>query len=159
MRVAEDAEELARAGDWILAGTRGWARVCSLVPDVFDSYARIFHPAMREVEERDLPLRNASESRTGVPVSIGHNAVAWCEVSWAEVAHANGRVAHPAMEWRAITGSYEYDWHGMQPGIWDRVPQRGSLPLRLTSGFASGLRTSPAPRSCVGARAGRGTAT
>lgn len=153
LRVVDDAEELARAGDWVLEGTHGWARVHSLVPDVFQSYARIFHPAMREVEERDLPLKNASESRTGVPVRIRHNAVAWCEVSWAEVAHANGMVAHPAMEWTAITGSYEYDWHGMQPGIWDQVPQRGSLPLRLTKrlcGQLAAFTSTPELCWCAG---------
>jgi hypothetical protein len=51
---------------------------------------------------------------------------------WREAAHANGKVAHPAMEWAAISGRYEYSWDGMQPRLWERVPEYGSLPLRLT---------------------------
>jgi hypothetical protein len=77
-------------------------------------------------------IRRPGESKHGVPARIRHNGVPWCEVSWAEVARANGRVAHPAMGWTAITGSYKYDWQGMQPGVWDEGPRRGSLPLRLT---------------------------
>jgi hypothetical protein len=52
-------------------------------------------------------------------------------VSWREVSEANGTVAHAAMEWTAITGSYELSWGGMQPGVWEQVPERGSLPLRV----------------------------
>ena len=132
MRVVEDAAEVAQASDWVIAATHGWAVVHSLVPDVFVGYARIFHPAMREADERDLPLRSALESKTGDPVHTGEYGVPWREVRWCEVAHANGKVAHPAMEWTAITGSYEYSWDGMQPGLWEEVPERGSLPLRLT---------------------------
>lgn len=132
MRVVDDAAEVARASDWVIAATHGWAVIQSLVPDVFVGYARIFHPAMREADERDLPLRTPLESRTGVPVQTGEYGVPWREVRWCEVAQANGKVAHPAMEWTAITGSYEYSWHGMQPGLWEQVPERGSLPLRLT---------------------------
>ncbi len=153
MLVVDDAAQVARAGGWVLEGTRGWGQVHSLLPDVFESYARIFHPALREAEERDLPLKSASESRTGVPARIRHNGIVWCEVRWAEVAHANGRVAHPAMEWTAITGSYEYDWHGMQPGIWDEVPQRGSLPLRLTErlcGQLAAFTSTPELCWCAG---------
>lgn len=131
MRVVERAGEIAQGGTWILEATHGWANVHSLVPDVFERYARIFHPAMREADERDLPLLGPHEAKTGAPVRTRGDGLVWCEVTWAEVAQANGRAAHAAMEWTAITGSYEFDWHGMQPGIWDRVPQRGSLPLRL----------------------------
>lgn len=139
MRVVEDAADIGRAGDWILAGTHGWAHVHSLLPDVFESYARVFHPAMREAEERDLPLRGPAESKTGAPVRIRDYGVPWCEVRWVEVALANGKVAHPGMEWTAITGSYQYDWRGMQPGIWDLGPRRGSLPLRLTQRLCAQL--------------------
>jgi hypothetical protein len=44
---------------------------------------------------------------------------------------ANAKVAHPAMEWTAITGSYEFSWGGEQHGIWEQVPARGSLPQRV----------------------------
>ena len=131
MRLVTDSAEVRRAGDWVTPATHDWGRVSGLVPDVFASYGRIFHPAMREVEERDLPLRAPGESRTGVPVHARMDGVQWREVRWREVAEANGRVAHPAMEWTAITGSYELSWGGMQPGIWEQVPARGSLPQRL----------------------------
>lgn len=132
MRVVDDASELAGASDWLIAATHGWGTVRSMVPETFAGYARIFHPAMREADERDLPLRGPFESRTGVPVQIREYGVPWREVRWREVAEANGKVAHRAMEWTAITGSYEYAWSGMQPGLWEEAPEHGSLPLRLT---------------------------
>lgn len=132
MAVVEDAAVVARAAGWVISATHGSTEVHSLVPDVFESYARIFHPAMREATDRDLPCRAPGESRTGVPVHPRMNGVPWREVSWREVAEANGKVAHPAMEWTAITGSYEFSWSGMQPGLWAQSPAHDSLPLRLT---------------------------
>lgn len=139
MTVVEDPDEVARAGGWILEATSGWAVVGSLVPEVFESYARVFHPAMREADERDLPLRSATQSRTGTPVCTGTHGRPSVEVRWTEVAEANGTIAHPAMEWTAITGDYRYDWHGQRPGIWDQVPWHGSLPLRLARRLSNRL--------------------
>jgi hypothetical protein len=53
------------------------------------------------------------------------------EVGWAEVARANGRVAHPEMDWVTITGDEAF-YYGpdSQPGTWDRAPDCGSLPIR-----------------------------
>jgi hypothetical protein len=149
MRVVETPAEVAAAGGWVLERTHGWAVVHSLVPERFDAYARVFHPAARECEERDLPLPFSQTSRTGRLVRAGAHGVAWCEVSWSEVARANGKVAHPAMEWTAITGSYEYSWDGMQYGLWDEVPQRGSLPLRLTRRLGDALASfTRTPERC-----------
>ena len=132
MRVIEDPADVARAGDWAIAATKGrWGRVDGLVPDVFERYARVFHPAMREADERDLPLRAPGVSRTGVPVLTRADDVPWREVTWGEVAEANGKTAHAAMEWTSITGRYEYGWNGMQPGLWEEVPVHGTLPTRL----------------------------
>ena len=39
------------AGDWVVAGTHGWSVVHQLVPEVFEAYARVFHPAYRQVED------------------------------------------------------------------------------------------------------------
>ena len=52
------------------------------------------------------------------------------EIRWAEVAAANGRRTHPAMEWIAITGSWRFLHNDTQPGVWDQEPFEGSLPLR-----------------------------
>ncbi len=104
-RVVEDANELARASDWILHPTRVSGQVCYFVPDVFPDYARVFHPAA-ELE----PPR---------------------EVSWSEVAEANGKIAHAGMQWNAITG-YEIFSRETQPGLWDESPRVDSLPLNQT---------------------------
>jgi hypothetical protein len=106
----DDPADVERAGAWAISAMHGWGVVSGLVPDAFERFARIFHPALREAPEDAGP---------------------WREVSWREVADANGRIAHPAMEWTAITGSYELSWGGMQPGLWDQVPKRGSLPQRV----------------------------
>ncbi len=53
--------------------------VASLVPPVFEAYARVFHPAYE----------------------IGH------PVSWKTLAEANNRSAHPAMEWGSLVGSWD----------------------------------------------------
>lgn len=51
-------------------------------------------------------------------------------VSWKAVAEANGRVAHPAMEWGSIVGS----WHIQdQPGLWEGQPDTGRLPVHATN--------------------------
>jgi hypothetical protein len=132
MRVVEDPAVLDRAGGWVTAALGERSMVTGSVPRGFQGYARIFHPAMREAEARDLPLLAPDRSQTGRAVASRDHGVPWCEVRWAEVAVANGRVAHPAMQWTAITGSYEYSWHGTQPGLWEKVPQHGALPLRQT---------------------------
>jgi hypothetical protein len=67
-----------------------WAAICndytvgSIVPPVFDAYARVFHPASR----------GQGDDKTAV--------------SWTEVARANGREMHPAAEWESITGSWDH---------------------------------------------------
>lgn len=99
-------------GDWAVqaVGDQFW-----VVPPAFSDYARIFHPAWR-----------------GEPVvRFGLETVASHEVRWAEVAAANGKVAHPLMDWASITGHWRYHWgNGTQPGLWDRSPEDGSLSER-----------------------------
>ena len=102
------------AADWVVAAVRNFDHtVGSLVPPVFEAYARILHPAAR----RDDPGPGAAGG-AGPDV----------EVSWARVAAANGRRAHAGMEWVAITGSWRYHLGETQPGVWDREPVEGSLP-------------------------------
>jgi len=90
------------AATWILVGLRGFdGTVGSIVPPVFEAYARIFHPASRGTGDDQITVR------------------------WADVAEANGREMHPAAEWGSITGSWK---HQDQPGLWDRPPSTGELP-------------------------------
>jgi hypothetical protein len=87
----------AAAGAWILPALNGdWGgQVKNLVPQIYEAYARIFHPAQDE---------------EGNPVT------------WAEVASRLGTIAHPEMQWHAIVGSYDPTnftdkrWPGGDPG-------------------------------------------
>ncbi|MGB9224948.1 hypothetical protein [Mycobacterium sp.] len=79
--------------------------VASCVPPVFEAYARVFHPAYE----------------------IGH------PVSWKTVAQANNRIAHPAMEWGSLVGSWDLQ---SQPGLWDQRPDTGRLPVPTTAGLS-----------------------
>ncbi len=89
-------------GDWVVAGTNGAKyTIGSLLPNSFAAYARVFHPAYSGAQE----------------------------VKWAEVAHRNGTVAHPSMEWQSITCSWRYSRGDTQPDIWDESPSAGSLPI------------------------------
>lgn len=103
-----------RPADWVVAAVRDFAvnTVSCLVPPVFAAYARVFHPALRTTEGGDE------------------------EVSWTTVAHANGRIAHPAMQWPSITGSWGFLHGDGQPGLWDIPPEEGSLPVRQAARLA-----------------------
>lgn len=104
----------AAPGSWIVARMGKWSTVACVVPAGFRAYARVFHPA-----------------RTGD---------ARREVRWSQVAAANGRVAHPAMEWASITGAFRYLHSGdSQPGIWDQQPATGSLPQNIVQELAATL--------------------
>jgi hypothetical protein len=149
MRVVEDPAVVDHAAGWVTAALGEWSTVAGTVPHAFQRYARIFHPAMREADARDLPLLATDRSRTGRAVHTRDHGVPWCEVRWAEVAEANDRVAHPAMQWTAITGRYEYGWHGEQTDLWEKVPQHGSLPLRQTRRLVEILASfTQAPQLC-----------
>jgi hypothetical protein len=95
--------------------------VGSLVPHGFAAYGRVFHPAY------DGGL----------------------EVRWAQVARANRRQAHPAMEWGSITGSWRFLEGKVQPGVWDQMPSMGSLPVRQAARLAELLAAHTAtPQRC-----------
>jgi hypothetical protein len=114
------------SADWIVAGVRNFEYdVGSLVPLGFDAYARVFHPA---------------------GLSDGADSI---EVSWAAVAAANGRVAHAAMEWVAITGDWRFMTAGGQAGVWNVPPRMGSLPARQAVIVAEVLgRFTAMPSQC-----------
>jgi len=87
----------AVAGAWIEPRLDGWGgKVKEQIPQIYDAYVRIFHPA--------------SDGK-GNPVT------------WREVATALGSTAHREMQWHAIVGSYDYSnfngskWSGGNPNI------------------------------------------
>jgi hypothetical protein len=89
----------------------GW-----LVPPVFPAYARVLHPAIRYAGDDDL------------------------EVPWGEVADSNAAVAHPLMQWPAITGGWEYVHEDDQSPLWDDSPAEGHLPVSVASRLVAVLR-------------------
>lgn len=91
---------------WVVRGLRGFGEsVLSVVPEGFEAYARIFHPAGNGDPEVPVP--------------------------WRDIAQANGRTAHRAMQWPSITGSFRFYNGAGQPGVWDRQPEEGALPQAL----------------------------
>lgn len=105
---------------WITGAIRQFQYdVGSLVPPIFEAYARVFHPAYRLVQRMPDPREIA--------------------VSWKAVAEANGRVAHPAMEWGSLVGSWQMQ---SQPGLWDRRPDTGRLPVHVTKALSRLLKRS-----------------
>jgi hypothetical protein len=106
----------ARAADWVVAGVGNFDHtVGSLVPAVFEAYARVFHPAARTVAGEAVAVR------------------------WAEVALANGRVMHPAAEWGSIVGPWEDRSGSRQGGVWDEPPETGTLPHAAATRLAEVL--------------------
>ena len=87
--------------DWIVDSLTTFAEsIYSFVPRGFDAYVRVFHPAYLE----------------GRPVS------------WAEIAVANRKQAHPGMVFGALSGREE---HEVQAGVFDGQPEQGNLPSDL----------------------------
>src|SRR4051794_39168667 len=112
---------------WLAAACEGqpWATVASLVPPVFDAYARVFHPAIRYRGDDDV------------------------DVSWAEIAAANGTTAHPLMEWGSITGSMDFFGEDNQFPLWDDSPAMGHLPEHVAERLAAVLgRHTTTPDEC-----------
>jgi hypothetical protein len=114
-------------GVWISSGRRRGApgTVGSLVPAVFEAYARVLHPAVRYAGDDDV------------------------EVPWAVVAAHNGTVAHPLAQWVPLTGSWEYLTSDSQPPVWDDAPSVGHLPVAVAARLAAVLRRhTGAPGDC-----------
>lgn len=107
--------------------------VGSLVPPVFEAYARVFHPAQRRDE-----------------------AGTYVEVRWTEVAAFNGCHAHAGMQWTAMTGSWQHLHEDAQPGLGDISPEEGSLPAAKASALVKVLaRFTNTPQECFYAVWGR----
>jgi hypothetical protein len=114
LRLVDDVS----AADWIVSSVRNFQYdVGSLLPVTFEAYARVLHPAVRDGTAGDE-----------------------VHVTWADVAAANGRVAHAGMEWVAITRDWSFMTQGRQAGLWDHPPSIGSLPQRTATTLAEVLR-------------------
>lgn len=126
------------AATWIPVALRDSdGTVGSIVPPVFEAYARIFHPAS---------------------CGTGDERVA---VRWADVAEANGREMHPAAEWGSITGSWENQHRSTQHGLWDEAPSTGELPDGVAQRLVAVLsaHTDDPDRGFFGVWEGWGTPT
>src|SRR5688500_14983717 len=79
-------EDDVSAGAWIAEALNGRppGTVAAFVPAGFAAFGRVLHPAVRYAGDEDV------------------------EVPWSEVADANAAVAHPLMQWPAITGGWEF---------------------------------------------------
>jgi hypothetical protein len=114
-------------GVWVSSGRRRGepGTVSALVPAGFQAYARVFHPAVRYEGDDDV------------------------EVSWADVAAHNGTVAHPRMQWIAVTGGWDYLTSDSQPPVWDAAPSDGHLPAPVAERLAAVLgRHTATPDEC-----------
>jgi hypothetical protein len=111
-------------GVWISSARRRGepGTVSSLVPAVFDAYARVLHPAVRYAGDEDV------------------------EVSWAEVAAHNRTVADRLSQWDAVTrGPVD-----SQPPVWDDGPSEGHLPVGVAGRLADVLSGhTGTPRECL----------
>jgi hypothetical protein len=108
------------AADWVVSRLRPWdpdgVRVASYMPDVFDRYVRVFHPAGD---------RGGSSGLT-----------------WAEVASRTGAPFHPEVQFMELVGTDGLYQHS---DLGDVMPLSGSLPpslLRTLVGFL-GRSTDP----------------
>lgn len=99
------ASSYVEAAAWVLIALRDFdGTVGSIVPPVFEAYARVFHPASRGRGDDEVVVR------------------------WTDVAGANEREMHAAAEWGSITGSLEHQHRSTQPELWDSPPSTGELP-------------------------------
>jgi hypothetical protein len=117
-------------GDWLGERLTDEPWLFGTIPQGFEAYARVFHPPYRQVGEAEQPSMFAPHHLA--VDSVGERAMVYMrELRWAQIAAANNRVAHPTMEWAAITGDWAYRYgHSHQPGLWNIAPSRGSLDLR-----------------------------
>jgi hypothetical protein len=77
--------------------------VGSVIPDGFDAYARLFHPAARFEAGAEVP------------------------VPWAKIAAVRDRTFHAEMQWPNVSGVWEHSGE-TAPGLWDREPEVGTMP-------------------------------
>ncbi len=103
----EPVEDVSVA-DWIKKGLRPYTplgvKVGELVPEGFEAYARIFHPAYRPTEAPGVDER----------------------IAWATIAGWTGRTVHPAMQFHRIAQLPDDTFYNQNPE-WGSSPHRGEL--------------------------------
>jgi hypothetical protein len=93
------------ASAWVLVALRDFDHtVGSIVPPVFEAYARVFHPATRGWGDDEVTVR------------------------WADGARANGREMHAAAEWGSLVGSWRLGYRDYPAELYDSEPATGELP-------------------------------
>jgi hypothetical protein len=120
-------EDDVSRGVWISSARRRGrpGTVSALVPDVFEAYARVLHPAIRYDGDDDV------------------------EVPWRDVAAHNGTTASAHAAWVAVTGGPVES----QPPLWDDGPSEGHLPVAVAARLARLLsRHTTTPEACLFAR-------
>lgn len=104
-----------RPAQWLTESISGFAvDVGSLVPATFGAYARVLHPAYNDGDR----------------------------VSWAQVARAHQRIAHPQMQFNRLIGyasRYSPGYRDKQPGLFDEAPAVGTLPAEVAAPLARTL--------------------
>jgi hypothetical protein len=113
----------AAAGAWIEPELDGWGgRVKQQIPQGYEAYARIFHPA---------------SDAEGNPIS------------WGEVATALGTTAHREMQWHAVVVTYDHwNFRGSKwPGGDPRISELEEAPLAALCEILARHTTSP--RRCL----------
>ena len=127
----------ASQADWIRERlTAEWVRerrlarqvaVGAFIPDCFEAYCRVFHPA-------ELGTKAGEYER-----------VQWSRVRWSTVASWNGKVVHPQMQFYRIANLEGFD--DIPP--WGQPPRPGHLPEEECIALVSTLREFTAtPESC-----------
>jgi hypothetical protein len=104
-----------RPAQWLTENIRRFAvDVGSLVPATFRAYARVLHPASNGGDR----------------------------VSWAQIADANHRIAHPQMQFNRLIGyasRYSPGYPDRHPGLFDKSPAVGVLPAEVAAPLAQSL--------------------
>lgn len=121
-----------RLWTWGPGSPRQGVAVGCLVPEGFQAYARVLHPAGRETDG-------------------GFEAVRWWEIaSW------TGRTVHPLMQFHRIANLPAFPGHRAPP--WGTVPLEGSLPTAEGERLVAILRafTATADRCYLGVWEGFG---
>ncbi|MDE3069283.1 MAG: hypothetical protein KGJ43_00965, partial [Acidobacteriota bacterium] len=136
-RVLDGLRASAEAGEaaWLLDALRDFDfTVGSIVPPVFDSYVRVFHPAGRASGDDEVDVR------------------------WAEVAAANGRVMHPAAEWGSLVGSWHLGYRNYPTELFSSEPETGQLPAAVARRLVAVLseHTARSDEACFGVWEGWG---
>ncbi|MGM1029033.1 MAG: hypothetical protein ACQEWM_04060 [Actinomycetota bacterium] len=119
LRVERDVE-VAR---WVQEALDERATVGAVVPPIFDAYARILHPATREVPIGEVDA-------WGSPRFASH------EITWAEAAELLGDRAAPGQPYTAWLARFGEQQAAMPDGGWIDEPHTGDIPLPLLTAIA-----------------------